>query len=299
VMEFTCAALNWTNKVLEISAFRFVFEKGQSGEDGEEDGPPRFYIQASVNETDASVYEWSSTEELTPYDVPANGVQGNPYSLAAPTGVSVTTSSATAVVGADGVTIPRALVSWTAPADVRAVQIQLQYRVHGTSTWIDAGVVSSAVTSAYISGIVSTLTYDYQVRSLRSNGATSAWAQQLSQTAANVLSTIGSGTLPSPLQRLNTVGTGSPTASLGATAQVGTGASITISLVTGTGTLAAGILCQVDWAAVLALAPNGVVAANGQNIPGLGWAANDTYLQIACEAALAPTTAYEMGYSFS
>jgi hypothetical protein len=63
-------------------------------------------------------------------------------------------------------------------------QIQVQFRIHGTSTWTDAGTVAGATTSMLISGVIAGLVYDVQIRSLGNLGGTSVWVEVDNVTAA-------------------------------------------------------------------------------------------------------------------
>ena len=62
VFQMTLPLLGWTNKLLEISAFRFTLEKVNSG--GRE--VTLLGTQLDVQDTDPSVYAWAITEELSP-----------------------------------------------------------------------------------------------------------------------------------------------------------------------------------------------------------------------------------------
>lgn len=158
----------WSAKQLEITDTKFIVE--------EQDGASTVRFQVSAQETDQSVYEWSTSEELSVYDVPSNPTQA-PYDIQPPTDLTAVSNSTTAVIGADGVTIPRILASWLAPQDARVTQIQVQHELHASGTWIDDGAVDVATTSDFISGVVSGQIYDVRVRSLTGNGATSVWVE--------------------------------------------------------------------------------------------------------------------------
>jgi hypothetical protein len=84
-----------------------------------------------VIETDPSVYEWNPGDELTVYDVPATPAQRS-YIPASPTGMTLTSSLATALIGLDGVVQPRVEVQWVAPLDISVTQILIQHRQHRT-----------------------------------------------------------------------------------------------------------------------------------------------------------------------
>jgi len=62
IFQMTLPLLGWTNKLLEISAFRFTLEKVNSG--GRE--VTLLGTQLDVQDTDPSVYAWAITEELSP-----------------------------------------------------------------------------------------------------------------------------------------------------------------------------------------------------------------------------------------
>lgn len=174
VMQFTFPANGWSDKLLEITSTSFSIEPAKDDDSG-----PTVKLKLGVQETDPSVYEWSMSEELSVYDVPTDpGV--SPYTVGAPTGMTAISDASTAVTGTDGVTTPRILVSWTAPADATVTQIQIQYAevIGGTPTaWIPSGTVPDSSTSAYISGVVSGNTYNVQISSLDAAGATSAWVE--------------------------------------------------------------------------------------------------------------------------
>jgi hypothetical protein len=336
VFEFTWSALNWVDKMLEVSAVRFQIEElgGESGgnDSGEDDEKvPALTVVISFNETGPEVYEWSIAEELTPYDVPVAPVN-NAYTPQPPGSLTLASSAGTAITGLDGVVIPRVQVSWTSPPDSYVTQIQVQYKLHSSLIWIDAGSVVVGLLSTYVVGVVSGQVYDFRIRSLRFNGATSVWVEDDSYTVSTVLSsisvanitglsgaalgdasslstgTLAAARLPTALIRLNAAGASGSTVAPGAVAQVGTGATATaagsalsgsITLDTGTGTLAGGDICVLTFPSALAAAPQGVCAMNGNAIIDLEWVATTTTLTLSVTSPLAPSTTYKIGYSMS
>lgn len=187
VFEFTFPAWGWNNTLMEVTGVRLATQ--QSG--GGQNPAPRVYVEVDVQLTDQSIYEWSATEELSVYDVPIAGLNP-PYVVAPPTSMTLDSSAATAIVGADGVVTPRVLVEWTAPMDISVIQIQVQYQATGASSWIDAGMVDVGLFQTYVSGVIAGATYNFQIRSIRANGATSLWEQILNYTVSDVYSSITS-----------------------------------------------------------------------------------------------------------
>lgn len=185
VISMNFGLFGWTEKTLEVTGFRTVPQVDTYGEK-----PPQITVEVDVAETDASVYEWNATDELTVNTTPALG-GSVPYTVAPPTSVVLDSSAATAVVGADGVVTPRVKVTWDSPADAYVTQIGIEYATAGSGNWIDAGpLVDVSVYQAFIPGVVAGQSYDFRIRSLRSNGAASVWVEIDSYTVSATYSSI-------------------------------------------------------------------------------------------------------------
>jgi hypothetical protein len=195
VMEITLPDLGWNNKVLEVTGVRYI--PPQAGQDSE--GIPTLsapYVQVDVRDTDASIYAWSEEEELTIQSTPVL-----PYSIeytpAPPTDVVLSSSAATAVRGIDGIVTPRVMVTWDSPLDNMSKTIGIQYQLAGASSWIDAPSVPTDTYETLVSGVTAGQTYNFQVRSLRANGAASAWVGVLGYTVSTTYSSVETtGILP-------------------------------------------------------------------------------------------------------
>jgi hypothetical protein len=71
VIQMTLPIFNWLNKLLEITAFRF---RAESAQGGGSDAPTVIGTEIDVQETDPSVYDWSTSEELTPAGYQQSGI---------------------------------------------------------------------------------------------------------------------------------------------------------------------------------------------------------------------------------
>lgn len=181
------SAMGWTEKLVELADEPTIAQEVQGSGDA---AAPTTVLHWPVQETDPTVYDWDpATEELTVYDVPSSPQQA-PYIPVAPTEMTLTSGASTAVEGADGVVIPRVLVAWDDPADIAVTQIVVQWRPHGTSAWIPGPVTAVGVGQAYVSGVVSGQVYDFQIASMRADGAMSPWLQALDYTVSATLSSV-------------------------------------------------------------------------------------------------------------
>lgn len=170
VMQFTFAQNGWLEKSLEISGVSFSISEQGDG------GVQTISAKMSVQETDASIYEWSTSEELTVYDVAATPAQTT-YDPAPPTSMSLTSGANTAIINADGSVSPRIEVQWDTPEDVLTKQIQIQYQQVGASVWLSAPTVDVSLNLGYITGVIAGQQYNVRIRSARANGAISAWEE--------------------------------------------------------------------------------------------------------------------------
>lgn len=177
----TFAQRGWTNKLLEANKVDFVLDRDSSG-------MPMVKTVVSVNETDASVYEFDPTEELTAYDIPANPNPTQSYITAPPTSVELISSAATALTQPDGTVTPRIQVSWNTPLDTRVATIEMQYRLTGAPNWSDGGTPSVVSNLSYIAPVIAGQNYDVRIRSRRANGGTSVWVEIDAFTASLVIS---------------------------------------------------------------------------------------------------------------
>lgn len=187
VMQFSFSAMGWADKYLEVDKIQLSVEP-QQDENGN-DGAYAIACSVSVVETDPSVYEWSMTEELTPYDVPANPGQ-IPSTPAAPTSLTVISNAGTALEQPDGSVLPRALLEWTAPQDISVTEIQTQYQLSGATSWLDSGTVDVNLFEAVSPALIAGSTYNFRVRSVRPSGTTSAWLEVDGLVASITLSAI-------------------------------------------------------------------------------------------------------------
>lgn len=71
VIQLTHSRFGWTNKQLEITNYRLAVQDAQEGGSG-----PLIYVECDVAETDASVYVWSTGEELGINDDPSPAYPG-------------------------------------------------------------------------------------------------------------------------------------------------------------------------------------------------------------------------------
>lgn len=216
VVQFTYAPEGFVSKYFEVTDWKLM-----QGQDRNHDPFP--YVELTLQETDPSVYNWATREELSVYDVPVI-TGGIPYTVATPTNLALEDDATTILTLTDGTAVPRLLVTWTPPLDTyvnNGGKIEAQYQFatvvgkpapiilsptlqsDGTylSGWVDAGAVSGDATSMFIPGISEAQyqTVTVRIRAVRSSGAASSWVSvsgPLSSTQINWVLDVSGGSGP-------------------------------------------------------------------------------------------------------
>ena len=151
----TNAKLGWSSKVFEVMEWNFA-------SDGT---PPKIFIDMTLRETDSEVYSWDVDEQIFVEDSP-NTTLPNPFTLAAPTNLSLTADGTTQLVQADGTILPRIRVGWTPPA-VEFIQsggsVVIEYKPAASTTYLTWNTVEGAQTEDFISSDI-TIGTNYNVR---------------------------------------------------------------------------------------------------------------------------------------
>jgi hypothetical protein len=173
IVEFSYPRYGWTNKTFEVLSSTLVMQTDPNG------GAPRLGVDLDLAEADSTVYDWSTTEELTPADTASPAIANGNF-LTGPQFLELESGPATTYTGADGVHIPRILAAWLTAPDATIQSggtIQVEYQKVGDVLWTPCGGVSGAQTQAYISGVVSGSQYNVQVQGVTATGIQSGWAQ--------------------------------------------------------------------------------------------------------------------------
>ena len=151
----TNAKLGWSAKVFEVMEWNFA-----SG-----GNPPEVFVDMTLRETDSSVYSWNVTDEI--YTAGAlNTTLPNPFTIAAPTNLSLTANGTTQFVQLDGTVIPRIKVAWSAPAAgfiESGGAVVIEYKPSASTTYLTWSRLEGAQTEDFISSDVKIGT-NYNVR---------------------------------------------------------------------------------------------------------------------------------------
>lgn len=161
----TSERYGWTNKAFVVGAVRVV-------SDQDSEGNPVIGVDLTLYETDASIYNWSTSEEA-PIGEPTSPTLPDLYNVLAPTGLSATEIAYTT---ADGLGVrSKVTLEWTAPQDALVSlggYYELQYKLNSASTW--SALPDTTATTADVLD-VAPATYNYRVRAVNYAGNPSTW----------------------------------------------------------------------------------------------------------------------------
>lgn len=156
------ASLGWTNKVFTVTDWRM-----------QSDGS----ILMSFQEEDSTSYLWTVGNEVV---IPAAAATTlpNPFSVAAPTGLSLSSGTSEQVVTTGGQIVSRIKATWGAPADIYVKSggtIEVQAKRSADSEWSAYPSVRGDETVAYVTPVKDGETYDVRIRAVNTIGVRSAF----------------------------------------------------------------------------------------------------------------------------
>ena len=173
----------WTAKLFEITSHRFTFSEQQN-----EGSAATILLGTEIDaqETDASIYDWDPSEELTPEGFKQPTLP-NAFTPAPPTGLAVRSDSTTAI-HSKGSVADAILVTWDAPLDGHVTNgghMEIRYQLSGDGDlWTGLPSVNPSVTQVVVSGLTDGAIYLVEIRSVNAGGVPSDWVESGPVTAA-------------------------------------------------------------------------------------------------------------------
>lgn len=163
--------MGWVEKVFEVLKWELK-ESGSSDVGGV--SVPLLGIKLQLQETAASIYDWSSTEEGA-VDVAPNTNLPDPFSMTVLVGFSL---DSLPVATKSGDVIYEVEASWDQPANAFVTtngKIEIRWMLSGGSVWKYYPPVDGAATKANPFRAERDAVYDVQARAVNSLGVPSAW----------------------------------------------------------------------------------------------------------------------------
>ncbi len=160
VVFITHPSPNWTDKPFWVLATNYHLEGT---------------IDLVLVEYEPSVYDLS--EQFPQPTIPDTGLP-DPFSVAAPTGLTLTAEDPQSILGQDGVRVIRIKVEWTRPVEPFLVSYEIQAKrdTEGDDEWDSYGPAGESDLLFYVSPI-SNEAWDVQIRAVNSLGLHSVWVQ--------------------------------------------------------------------------------------------------------------------------
>jgi hypothetical protein len=201
-LTLTHPRYGWTNKLFEVVTSKLVMEKIGN--------VPTLAVELDLAETDPTIDDWSSIEQLTPqaYREPANaGMQivSPPERFIVYSGPAnpshVPPLPNTVVTGADGVARNNLWCTWISPNDPHVMSgghIEIQWKQSSDSTWASAGKFDPSTTQCWMGAVSDGTAYDVQIRSVNCAGVYSTWVSVLGTVISSTASIIGPATITFP-----------------------------------------------------------------------------------------------------
>ncbi|MCA3265467.1 MAG: hypothetical protein ING19_05295 [Azospirillum sp.] len=163
----------WTNKTFEVGSFKLGLS--DSGGDGE--GAPAIVVELGLAEIDANVYAWVPADETLLPPSPRTNLP-SPGTVAAPTGLVLSSGTTELDVRQDGTVFSRLRADWAAPDDAFVTGgglIEIQHKKTADADWSASEFVQGAATFHRILDVADGEAYDVRIRARNYLAAVSAW----------------------------------------------------------------------------------------------------------------------------
>lgn len=145
-VNLTNANLGFSSKIFEVIAWSL-------SSDGT---PPTPVIELQLRETASTVYDWDVADEVAVESAP-NTTLPSPFSITAPSNLTLTADGTTQFIQADGSVMPRIKVAWSAPNDqfvTSGGKTVIEYKEGTATTYLTWSTVDGDQTLDFISSDV-------------------------------------------------------------------------------------------------------------------------------------------------
>lgn len=159
------ARYGWTGKVFEVTEWGLASEQI--------DGAPYLGPDLVLRETDASVYDWATSEEQI-VDPAPNTTLPSAFTAEPPDSIAVTSGSAELAIASDGTVVPQMRIAWTAPAAAFVRGYEVEWKLTSASAYQGTAVGPDTL-QVVVPGVVAGQVYDVRVRSVNRFRKPSAW----------------------------------------------------------------------------------------------------------------------------
>ncbi len=161
VVTVSIARLGWSNKEFRVLEWALSEDGG---------------VDLTLQEEAAAIYAWNpEIDEITLDPAPDTNLP-DPFTVAPPTGLTLTSGSAALFRKKDGTVVSRIWAAWTAPADqfvTNGGKIEVQFRRSDDTDWTQLAPLPGDVVETFVWEVEDGADYDVRVRSVNGLGVRS------------------------------------------------------------------------------------------------------------------------------
>ncbi|TXL70098.1 hypothetical protein FHP25_35850 [Vineibacter terrae] len=166
----TNARMGWTAKAFDIDEATLTVGGGSG-----DDQVPVLGVDLTLRETDASVYDWNTSEEQAVDPAPNTNLP-DPFAVGEPVGLTLDSGDEVLLLLGEGSVISRIRATWTPPLDAFVAQYEIQWKKSAEPAWTSQ-IIGTLQTEWMIAPVEDGVSYDVRVRSINLAQVRSAWVQ--------------------------------------------------------------------------------------------------------------------------
>ncbi|HSK40925.1 MAG TPA: phage tail protein, partial [Arenibaculum sp.] len=160
------ARRGWDRKLFEVQRWQLVQET-------DDEGNPMLAVDLSLQEIAAGVYDWNNGEETTIDPAPDTNLP-DPWTVAAPAGLALSSGTDELLLAGDGTVVSRIRVEVAPASDAFVARYEVQYKRSTDARWADAASLTGGQVG-YIAPVTDRAAYDVRARSVSVVGVPSPW----------------------------------------------------------------------------------------------------------------------------
>lgn len=174
VVRLTFKRFGWIKKQFEVRAWALQVQPAGG-----------VSIAVELAETDASIYDWNTSEEQA-HDPAPNSNLPSPFVVGQPTGIDMASGTDQLFMGADGTIVSRMAVAISPAADGFVTGYDLRWRPLDEPEFDNQVRLTDGGTRYRITGVRDGVMYEVQARSRNGMGAVSPWIRGFHQVVGKI-----------------------------------------------------------------------------------------------------------------
>lgn len=173
----TNGRFGWTSKPFEVTSWKIASQ--------DVDGVPALVVEMDLRETELAVFGFNALAEERAYAAPPRTTLPDPFTVAAPTGLALSTIT---YLTDTGTKVSRIKIQWTAAADffvTNGGRYEIQFKASAVADWEPSWFADGEQTRSSTPPVEDSVNYDLRIRAFNHLGVPSSYSSVFGYTVGS------------------------------------------------------------------------------------------------------------------